>query len=99
VTPSAGDQAWGAGTQVLDVPLAVTPSVAAYDRAQTVQVRPTAPAGATHFVVELLNGRGRVHARVDVASGVNATLGLGDVDTPHAEIRAHAFDASGALLG
>lgn len=97
-TPSTGDSGWGAGVQALNVALTVSPSLPAYDRAQSIQVTPTLPAGTTHALVDLVDGRGRICARADVNRGVSATLGLANVNTPLAEIRLHALNASGQLL-
>ena len=98
VTPINGDSGWGAGAQVLNVPLSVSPSLSAYDRSQSIQVTPTLPAGATHAVIDLMDGRGRACTRLDVVPGVTATIPVSDIGTPTVEIRVHALDAAGQLL-
>jgi hypothetical protein len=97
-TPSTGDSGWGAGAQTLNVAFTVSPSLPAYDRSQGIQVTPTLPARATHALVDLVDGRGRICARADVNSGASAELTFVNVNTPSAEIRVHALNAAGQLL-
>jgi hypothetical protein len=97
-TPSTGDSGWGAGAQELNVAFTVMPSLPAYDRSQNIQVTPSLPAGATHALVDLVDGRGRICARADVKPGASATLSFANVNTPLAEIRVHALNAASQLL-
>src|SRR5262249_28161699 len=71
-TPTTGDSGWGAGAQALDIAFSVSPSLQAYDRWHSIQVTPTLPAGASHALVDLVDGRGRTCARADVLPGAAA---------------------------
>jgi hypothetical protein len=97
-TPSTGDSGWGAGAQALNVAFTVSPSLQAYDRSQSTQVTPTLAPGATHALVDLVDGRGRICARADVLPGASATLAFANVNTPSADIRVHALNSAGELL-
>jgi hypothetical protein len=99
VTPTTGDSGWGAGAQVLNVAFSASPNLQAYDRWQSIQVTPALQAGASHALVDLVDGRGRICARADVLPGAAATLAFTDINTPAAEIRLHALNAAGQLIG
>jgi hypothetical protein len=99
VTPTTGDSGWGAGAQAQNVSFTVSPTLPAYERSQPIQVTPTLPAGATHVLVDLVDGRGRICARVDVLAGGTANHSFTSVTTPSAELRLHAVNAVGELVG
>jgi hypothetical protein len=99
VTPTAGTSSWGGGAQILNAAFSPSPNLQAYDRSQTIQVTPTLPSGATHAVIDLVDGMGRICARAEVPAGGTGTLGFVDISTPTVEIRLHALNMSGALIG
>jgi hypothetical protein len=98
VTPATGDSGWGAGAQTLDVAFSVLPNLPAYDRWQSIQVAPTLPVGASHALVDLVDGRGRICERVDVLPRAAATLSFSSINTPAAELRVHALNPAGQLV-
>jgi hypothetical protein len=99
VTPSTGDSGWGSGVQTLNVAFSVSPSLQAYDRQQSIRVTPNLTVGASYALVDLVDGRGRICTRANVLPGATATIAFTDIDTPAAEIRLHAINAAGQLIG
>src|SRR5262249_17417680 len=101
VQPSTGDPGWGAGGRVLDVTASSNPapSAGAIGHGDTVKITPTGVPGATNYVAELVDGRRRVVARTNVAPGGAGLVSPCRVETPYAELRLHALDATGRLLG
>lgn len=99
VQPTTGELGWGAGARVLDFTVTADPDLAVLGREDIVRITPSGPVAATGYVVDLLDGRGRVLERVSVAAGASATVDAGRIETPRAEVRIHALNAAGRLIG
>jgi hypothetical protein len=99
IQPSTGEPAWGAGARILDFGIAANPDVSVLARKDSIQITPRGPDGATQHVVDLLDGRGRVLVRERISGGVSATIAVNRIETPRAEVRVHALDTAGRLVG
>jgi Beta-galactosidase trimerisation domain len=99
IQPDVGEIGFGAGGRILDFAIAVAPDLTVLGREHTLEITPAGPASATAYIVDLLDGRGRVLERKRIAAGGRATMVVNRIGTPHAETRVHALDAAGRLVG
>ncbi len=100
VIPQMGDLAWGAGGRTLDFGITVSPNLTVMNPADAVVVTvPTPVVGATLYVIDTVDGRGRVVARTKASPTTGSEpVSAGSLDTPYAEFRVHALDMQGQLI-
>jgi hypothetical protein len=90
---------WGAGGRTLDFAISTAPQATVLGRSDRIPISPVGPATATHYIVELLDGRGRVLTRTYVAATGGTAITAERIETPRAELRVHALDVAGQLVG
>lgn len=94
-----GEPGWGAGGRPLDFTVALNPNATAFDPDAAPQITTAVIEASGEYVLELLDGRGRILERVNLTVGGSLALDISRVETPYAEVRVHALDASRQLVG